>query len=235
MCHTEHVYHRACSHWGRERIVGEPCCRARTASGRHTTCLYTENIGSVNSSDPCSQCIYQLARGDDWKPFEHVSNAAWARVEERLRQRRLAMSQTALHLDGTLETPPIDVACSSVLQVDIDGKVVGRTGTVCNDCGVVYVDVHITLQQVRCFSSTIKSAALSETALDYNFTNQHIIHSLWMHMQSEEIRRRGEVAEDEGNALFLERQAAKVTCYDRLLSHDHHIQYQQASPVNDCE
>jgi hypothetical protein len=112
MCHTEHVYHRACSHWGRERTVGEPCCRARITSGRHTTCLYTENMGSVNSNDPCSQCIYKLARGNDWKPFEHVSNAAWARVEERLRQRGLGTSQPALHVDGTLDISHIDIACS---------------------------------------------------------------------------------------------------------------------------
>lgn len=85
-------------------------------SGRHTTCLYTENIGSVNSGEPCSQCIYKLARGDDWKPFEHVSNAAWARVEERLRQRGLELSQLALHADGTLKISHIQVACSRVCR-----------------------------------------------------------------------------------------------------------------------
>src|SRR5690242_16514672 len=111
MCHTEHVYHRACSHWGGERI-SEPCCRARIVGGRHTTCLYTENIGSANSNEPCSQCIYKLARGDNWKPFEHVSNAAWARVEERLRQGRSGVSQPGSHLYGTLRTSYVDTACS---------------------------------------------------------------------------------------------------------------------------
>jgi hypothetical protein len=112
MCHTEHVYHRACSHWGRERIVGGPCCRARIIGGRHTTCLYTENIGSANSSDPCSQCVYKLAQGDDWKPFEHVSNAAWARVEERLRQRRPGMSQPSSPVKGMFTTLHVDASCS---------------------------------------------------------------------------------------------------------------------------
>lgn len=82
------------------------------ASGHHTTCLYTENIGSVNSGEPCSQCIYKLTRGDDWKPFEHVSNAAWARVEERLRQRGPGVRQLALHVDGTLKISYIDVVYS---------------------------------------------------------------------------------------------------------------------------
>ena len=82
MCYTEHVYHRPCSHWGRERIVGEPCCRARIVNGRHTSCLYTETIGSVNSSQACAQCIYRQTKGREWRPFAHVRSRA--RVEEEL-------------------------------------------------------------------------------------------------------------------------------------------------------
>jgi hypothetical protein len=95
MCYTEHVYHR-CSHWGRERIVGEPCCRARSVDSRFTPCLYTENFGSVNSDELCSQCVYRMARGEVWRPFAHVSHAGWARVEERMQQRVMRLSQRAL-------------------------------------------------------------------------------------------------------------------------------------------
>lgn len=102
MCHTEHVHHRACSHWGRERIVGEYCCRARIINGRYMPCLYTENTGSVNSNDSCSQCTYQVTVGKGWKPFARVSNAGWARVEERMQQRGLRPIFPPGHIDGIL-------------------------------------------------------------------------------------------------------------------------------------
>ncbi|UPX15234.1 uncharacterized protein EKO05_0005690 [Ascochyta rabiei] len=108
MCYTEHVYHQ-CAHWGRERIVGEPCCRARIVDSRSTPCLYTENIGSVNSNELCSQCSYHKARGDAWRPFAHVSNAGWARVEEKLEQRVLRLSSPALAIEGTFA--PSCVVC----------------------------------------------------------------------------------------------------------------------------
>lgn len=109
MCHTEHVYHRTCSHWGRERIVGEPCCRARIIHGCYTSCLHAENIGSVNSSDPCSQCANQHARGEDWKPFALVSNAGWARVQERLRQRSLGLNEPIPMAGGILNFADVDM------------------------------------------------------------------------------------------------------------------------------
>src|SRR5690242_5606354 len=104
MCQMEHVYHRLCSHWGRERIVGVPCCRARIINGLFTPCLYAENIGSVNSNDSCSPCASQLARGAGWKPFARVSNAGWAKVEERLQQRGLRLSGPGLCIDSISNT-----------------------------------------------------------------------------------------------------------------------------------
>lgn len=113
MCYTEHVYHR-CLHWGRERIVGEPCCRARIVDGRCTACLYTETIGSTNSNELCSQCSHSLARGCGWRPFAHVSNAGWAKVEERMQQRGLGLGEPALVVDGNAYHSPTVLSCSQV-------------------------------------------------------------------------------------------------------------------------
>ncbi|KAF2130484.1 hypothetical protein P153DRAFT_384753 [Dothidotthia symphoricarpi CBS 119687] len=101
MCHTEHVYHRPCSHWGRERFVGEPCCRARIVDGRYTPCLYAENIGSVNSKEACVDCRFRKSRGGDgWRPFAKVSIAGWARVEEKMQQREVRQAASVRYEEG---------------------------------------------------------------------------------------------------------------------------------------
>jgi len=89
MCHTEHVFHRPCRHWGRERFVGEPCCRSRIVNGRHTGCGYIENLGSSNSDEYCHDCQYRRARGGGWKPFAQLSNDGWAKLEQKIQQRSI--------------------------------------------------------------------------------------------------------------------------------------------------
>ncbi|KAF2203595.1 hypothetical protein GQ43DRAFT_256662 [Delitschia confertaspora ATCC 74209] len=87
MCHTEHVFHRPCCHWGRERFVGEPCIRSRVVGGRHTGCGYKESLGATNSNEYCCECRYRQAQGGAWKPFAGISNNGWVKVEEARRQR----------------------------------------------------------------------------------------------------------------------------------------------------
>ena len=87
MCHTEHVFHRPCCHWGRERFVGEPCIRSRLVNGRHTGCSYRESLGSTNSNDYCCDCKYRQAKGGYWRPFADISNGGWAQIEKKAKQR----------------------------------------------------------------------------------------------------------------------------------------------------
>lgn len=59
-------------------------------NGRYTPCLYAENIGSVNSKEPCVDCRFGQSRGGHgWRPFAKVSVAGWARVEEKMQQREV--------------------------------------------------------------------------------------------------------------------------------------------------
>lgn len=90
MCHTEHVFHRPCRHWGRERFVGEPCIRSRLVNGRHTGCSYRESLGSTNSNDYCCDCKYRQAKGGYWRPFADISNRGWAQIEKKAKQRALS-------------------------------------------------------------------------------------------------------------------------------------------------
>ncbi|KAF2003669.1 hypothetical protein P154DRAFT_532043 [Amniculicola lignicola CBS 123094] len=99
MCHTEHVFHLKCRHWGRERFSGDPCIRSRIVDGRHTGCGYIESLGSVNSDDFCHRCKYRETIGNHWTPFAQVSNGGLAKIEEKRRQRSLVLE--ALH-------PPLD-------------------------------------------------------------------------------------------------------------------------------
>lgn len=87
MCHTEHVFHNPCHHWGRERLA--PCCRSRNVNGSHTGCGYIENLGSINSNDWCPKCKYRDSQGGDWRPFALISEDGWFRVQEKLRQRSI--------------------------------------------------------------------------------------------------------------------------------------------------
>lgn len=87
MCHTEHVFHRPCCHWGRERFVGEPCIRSRLVNGRYTGCSYRESLGSTNSNDYCCDCKYRQAKGGYWRPFADISNGGWAQIEKKAKQR----------------------------------------------------------------------------------------------------------------------------------------------------
>ncbi|KAF1941342.1 hypothetical protein EJ02DRAFT_206512 [Clathrospora elynae] len=75
MCYTEHVFHRPCCHWGRQRFAGEPCCRARIVNGYHLPCLYSENNGSVNSDELCFVCKYRIAHGKDCRPLSIISTS----------------------------------------------------------------------------------------------------------------------------------------------------------------
>jgi hypothetical protein len=86
MCHVEHVYHQPCCHWGRDRIVDEPCCRSRFVNGHAVACTYAENIGSINSSGLCSDCRYRLASGLTWRPFADSGANLRERMEKRLKQ-----------------------------------------------------------------------------------------------------------------------------------------------------
>ncbi|KAF2193718.1 hypothetical protein K469DRAFT_241304 [Zopfia rhizophila CBS 207.26] len=100
MCHTEHVFHRPCHHWGRERFVGEPCIRSRVVNGRRTGCGYIECLGSVNSNELCSDCKYRQTRGGGWTPFADISNDGWAKIEERIRQRSMRLDIFPYIQDG---------------------------------------------------------------------------------------------------------------------------------------
>jgi hypothetical protein len=84
MCYIEHVYHRPCCHWGRDRFVGEPCCRSRFSNDYPIACTYAENIGSVNSSELCSNCKYRLTTGGAWRPFANVLVVMRTRSKEKL-------------------------------------------------------------------------------------------------------------------------------------------------------
>jgi hypothetical protein len=105
MCHTEDVFHGPCRHWGRERFIGGPCCRSRIVDGRHTGCGYIEKIGAVNSNELCSDCKFRLTRGRGWKPFAHVSDDGWAKVEEKLRQRSAGSDDFLYLQNGSSQTP----------------------------------------------------------------------------------------------------------------------------------
>lgn len=84
MCYVEHVYHRPCRHWGRDRFVGDPCCRSRFANGYHVPCTYADNMGSVNSNELCGDCRYRLASGGAWRPLAGVVAILQARVEMKV-------------------------------------------------------------------------------------------------------------------------------------------------------
>lgn len=84
MCYVEHVYHQACRHWGRDRFVGEPCCRSRFANGYPVACTYAEKMGSVNSNELCPDCKYRLSSGEASRPFARVVAALRASVDGRL-------------------------------------------------------------------------------------------------------------------------------------------------------
>jgi len=86
MCQIEHVFHTPCSHWGRERFVGEPCIRSRVVEGRHVGCGYIENLGSTNSKELCYDCKYREVKGPGWRPFEGISDDGWMKVEEKRRK-----------------------------------------------------------------------------------------------------------------------------------------------------
>jgi hypothetical protein len=88
MCYIEHVYHVSCRHWGRDRFVGEPCCRSRFVDGHGVACAYAEDMGSISSSELCSNCRYRLARGPAWRPFAHVEVVLRERRKERWEQEK---------------------------------------------------------------------------------------------------------------------------------------------------
>jgi hypothetical protein len=116
MCHTEDVFHGPCRHWGRERFIGGPCCRSRIVNGRHTGCGYIEKIGAVNSSELCSDCKFRLTRGRGWKPFAHVSNDGWAKIEEKLRKRSEGSDDYLYLQNGSSQTPFQKRDYSSIAQ-----------------------------------------------------------------------------------------------------------------------
>ncbi|KAF2493468.1 hypothetical protein BU16DRAFT_563626 [Lophium mytilinum] len=91
MCHTEHVYHTPCSHWGRTRFVGDPCIRSRVVNGRHTGCSYVESLGTCNSSELCHECQYREALGGSWRPFAGISDGGWREIEEKVRKRSVGL------------------------------------------------------------------------------------------------------------------------------------------------
>jgi hypothetical protein len=88
MCYIEQVYHRPCRHWGRDRFAGEPCCRSRFANDHPIACTYAEKIGSVDSSELCSNCKYRLTTGGAWRPFADVLVLMQTRSEEKLQHER---------------------------------------------------------------------------------------------------------------------------------------------------
>ncbi|KAF9741688.1 hypothetical protein PMIN01_01227 [Paraphaeosphaeria minitans] len=65
MCTSQHVYHRCCRSWGRNRL--DPCIRSLVVDGHYTGCAYIESLGSVDTDDLCFQCE-RKASGD--KSFE---------------------------------------------------------------------------------------------------------------------------------------------------------------------
>lgn len=84
MCYISHVYHQPCCHWGRDRFVGEPCCRSKCVSGHVVACTYAECLGSSNSSELCSECRYRLAYGSTWRPLADVGTMLKERLKKRL-------------------------------------------------------------------------------------------------------------------------------------------------------
>lgn len=97
MCHTEHVFHRPCGHWGRDRIVGEPCCRSRISNGRHVGCHYPERYGTGSSSSLCPTCKYRLQHSGSWIPSTKSSDGSWARIDERLTVKDIWRDGSILH------------------------------------------------------------------------------------------------------------------------------------------
>ena len=81
MCHSEHVFHRPCRHWGRERL--QPCCRSRVVNGFHTGCGYIESLGPVTSQEQCFACNHREAIGHGRKPFPQITGGTRLEPRER--------------------------------------------------------------------------------------------------------------------------------------------------------
>jgi hypothetical protein len=104
MCYIEHVYHRPCCHWGRDRFIGEPCCRSRFANGFPIACTYAENIGSADNNELCSDCKYRLASPEPWRPLGSVDALLRLRLEEKVSKRESSVT-VLVPVASTMQSP----------------------------------------------------------------------------------------------------------------------------------
>ena len=65
MCYSQHVFHRQCRHWGKDRL--DPCIRSRVVGTVHTGCGYIDSLGTVDTNDRCQRCTDSQGRKT---PFE---------------------------------------------------------------------------------------------------------------------------------------------------------------------
>lgn len=70
MCTSQHIYHRCCRCWGKERL--EPCIRSCIIDGYHTGCGYIESLGTVDTEDLCLRCRSQATHDLAFERFKRA-------------------------------------------------------------------------------------------------------------------------------------------------------------------